>query len=126
MKSVLLLLLLLILLLFLIYIVYTSYSRDSYEQKDEKYNLVAAAVFKNESHILKEWIDHYIYHGFDHIYLINDESTDNYKEIINPYIESGKVTLFENKLKINTYPKTKFVYNKYILPILSNSNGGQF
>ena len=48
----------LILLLFLIYIVYTSYSRDSYEQKDEKYNLVAAAVFKNESHILKEWIDH--------------------------------------------------------------------
>ena len=28
------------------------------------------AVFKNESHILKEWIEHYLYHGIEHIYLI--------------------------------------------------------
>lgn len=87
----------------------------------QKYDIVVAAVFKNESHILNEWIDHYLYHGFDHIYLINDGSTDNYKEIIKPYIEKGKVTLFENKTKINTYPRQKFVYKKYLYPILCNS-----
>lgn len=87
----------------------------------QKYDIVVAAVFKNESHILNEWIDHYLYHGFDHIYLINDGSTDNYKEIIKPYIEKGKVTLFENKTKINSYPRQKFVYKKYLYPILCNS-----
>jgi len=35
------------------------------------------AVFKNESHIMIEWIEHYLSHGVDTIYLINDESTDN-------------------------------------------------
>jgi|LauGreDrversion4_2_1035121.scaffolds.fasta_scaffold00332_4 hypothetical protein len=100
-------------------IVYKLYIKETYEKL--KYNLVVAAAFKNESHILKEWIDHYIHHGFEHIYLINDGSTDNYKEILKPYIESGKVTLFENKFKIDTYPRQKFVYSKHLLPVLSES-----
>lgn len=45
------------------------------------------AIFKNESHILKEWIEHYFYHGVEHIYLINDNSTDNFLNILEPYIK---------------------------------------
>lgn len=55
------------------------------------------AIFKNESHILKEWIEHYIYHGIDHIYLINDDSTDDFYTILKPYIEKGIVTLFHTQ-----------------------------
>ena len=31
------------------------------------------AIFKNESHILEEWIQHYIKEGVQHFYLINNE-----------------------------------------------------
>jgi hypothetical protein len=37
-----------------------------------KYYLSVGAIFKNESMILKEWIEHYLHHGFEHIYLINE------------------------------------------------------
>lgn len=59
------------------------------------------AIFKNESHILKEWIEHYFYHGVEHIYLINDNSTDNFLNILEPYIKKKKLTLYNcnNKKK---------------------------
>ena len=58
------------------------------------YYFTIGAIFKNESHILKEWIDHYIFHGIDHIYLINDNSNDDFLTILNPYINNKKVTLY--------------------------------
>ena len=58
------------------------------------YYFVIGAIFKNESHILNEWIKHYLFHGIDHIYLINDHSTDNFLEILTPFIQAKKVTLY--------------------------------
>ena len=58
------------------------------------YYFTIGGIFKNESHILKEWIDHYLYHGVEHVYLINDNSTDNFLQILQPYIDNGKVTLY--------------------------------
>jgi hypothetical protein len=52
------------------------------------------AIFKNESHILEEWIMHYKNHGIDHIYLINDNSTDEFMEKLVPFIEEHYVTLY--------------------------------
>jgi hypothetical protein len=52
------------------------------------------AIFKNEAHIMKEWIEHYLYHGIEHIYLINDFSTDNFLEILQPFIDKNMVTLY--------------------------------
>ena len=91
------------------------------ENFNNKYNLVIGSCFKNEAHILDEWIAHYKYHGIDHIYLINDNSNDNYKEVLAPYIKDGYVTLFENTLKIDSYPRQKFLYEKYFKPIINNS-----
>ena len=34
------------------------------------YNFCVCAVFKNESHILEEWLLHYIYRGTEHFYLV--------------------------------------------------------
>lgn len=61
----------------------------------KKYFLAAGAIFKNEAHIIKEWLDHHRREGFEHIYLVNDDSTDNYLEIIQPYIDEGYVTLYQ-------------------------------
>jgi hypothetical protein len=55
------------------------------------------AIFKNESHILKEWMEHYISQGIDKFFLIDHNSTDNYIDILKPYINSGMVELFLEK-----------------------------
>jgi len=57
------------------------------------------SVFKNESHALKEWVDHYIREGVDTFLLTDNGSTDNYKPIIEPYIQSGHVILNVNPKK---------------------------
>jgi len=60
----------------------------------KKFYLSIGAIFKNESHILEEWINHHYQHGVEHFFLINDKSTDNYNEILKKYIDNGLVTLF--------------------------------
>jgi len=43
------------------------------------------ALFRNEAHILDEWIQHYIKQGIDHFYLVNNNSDDEYQVIIDKY-----------------------------------------
>lgn len=81
------------------------------------YKLCVGAIFKNEGHILKEWIEHYIFHGTEHFYLINDESTDNYADIVEPYIQKGVVTLF-SPIWGHYQGRQYQMYNAYILPQL--------
>lgn len=61
----------------------------------KKYYSSICAIFKNEAPYLVEWIEFYKKIGLDHLYLYNNESTDNYFEKIKPYIESGFVTLYD-------------------------------
>jgi hypothetical protein len=55
------------------------------------------AMFKNEGHVLKEWLDHYLREGVDTFLLINNNSTDDYQTILEPYIKSGSVLLKNSK-----------------------------
>lgn len=74
--------------------------------------LCIAAIFKNEAHILKEWLDNHIAEGFDHFYLIDNGSTDSYLEVLQPYVEKGLVSLFTDTRK----HVQGEVYDKYVLP----------
>ena len=58
------------------------------------YNLVVGTIFKNESHIMEEWLNHYFERNVEHIYMINDKSTDDYINILQPYIDKKMVTLY--------------------------------
>lgn len=58
------------------------------------YFLAILAMFKNESMIIGEWIEHYIWQGVNHIYLIDNDSNDDYLSIIQPYIDKGYITLY--------------------------------
>lgn len=60
-----------------------------------EYQLAIASVFQNEARFMKEWIEFHILLGVDHFYLYNDASSDNYLDILKPYIDKGIVELFE-------------------------------
>ena len=57
--------------------------------------------FKNERHILFEFINHYLLEGIDQIILINDNSNDNYyklnKSWLEPLIKKKKVIIVKSK-----------------------------
>ena len=56
------------------------------------YDLAVVAILKNEGHYLKEWLDYHLLAGVDHFYLYDNDSSDNYNEIIAPYVAAGLVT----------------------------------
>ena len=72
------------------------------------YKLCLVAIFKNESHILDEWLNHYINEGVEHFFLIDNGSDDNYKEIINKY---ENITLVIDNKKYSQIEH----YNNYYL-----------
>lgn len=75
-------------------------------------NIVIASMFKNESMVIKEWIEHYIKEGIEHFYLIDNGSDDNYLDIIQPYLNI--VTLIKDpyRKKLGTQDE---LLNKYFL-----------
>jgi len=75
------------------------------------------AVFKQEAHALREWIEHYLWLGVDHIYLINDGSTDDYLSQIEPY--KTRVTLIENKVTFERFGRQGRIYDAYLKKIPS-------
>ena len=57
------------------------------------------SVFKNESHILEEWIEHYLKEGINHFFLVDNGSTDNYLHKLQVYIDKQIVTLVKDVKK---------------------------
>lgn len=55
--------------------------------------LEVLAIFKNEGHIIREWVQHYLDQGVDRITLINNNSSDNYLEELAPFLANGVVSL---------------------------------
>ena len=64
-------------------------------QKEKKYKVVICAIFKNEAPYLREWIEFHRIVGVEHFYLYNNNSTDNYLEILAPYINAGLIDLID-------------------------------
>lgn len=56
------------------------------------YDLAVVAIMKNEGPYVKEWLDYHLLAGVDHFYIYDNDSPDNQKEILQPYIDAGIVT----------------------------------
>ena len=52
------------------------------------------SIFKNETMNLKLWLEHYLWQGVGHFYLIDNGSTDNPLSILQEYIDKGIITYF--------------------------------
>jgi len=68
------------------------------------------AIFKNEAHILKEWVEHYIKEGVDKFFLVNNNSNDNFYEVLLPYINNSVVTLNNDE----RYYSQTIILNDYV------------
>jgi hypothetical protein len=52
-------------------------------------------IFRDEAPYLKEWIEFYLLLGVQHFYLCSHNSTDHFKDVLDPYIREGIVELRE-------------------------------
>src|SRR5579863_3119789 len=55
--------------------------------------LAVCAIFKNEARFLAEWIDYHRLIGVEEFWLYNNDSEDNYRQVLEPYIQKGLVHL---------------------------------
>lgn len=62
-------------------------------KRDCKYNVSICAIFKNEASFLKEWIEYHLMLGVEHFYMYNNNSEDNFKDVLRPYIDNGVVEI---------------------------------
>lgn len=67
-------------------ICYKKSLNSSYEN-----NIAIAAIMKNEGLYIKEWINYHILLGITKFYLYDNESSDDVKKILEPYIQKGMV-----------------------------------
>ena len=79
------------------------------------HNFSVMSIFKNESMNLKMWIEHYLWQGVEHFYLIDNGSTDNPFDIIKEYIDKGLVTYYYRAEKHQQVQHYRYVFNKECL-----------
>lgn len=63
-------------------------------KKDEstpQHYLAICVIAKNEGPYFKEWIDWHLSQGVEKFYVYDNESTDNTREVLEPYIKEGVV-----------------------------------
>ncbi|MBR5913308.1 MAG: glycosyltransferase family 92 protein [Selenomonadaceae bacterium] len=56
------------------------------------YDLAVVAIMKGEEPYVKEWLDYHLLAGVDHFYIYDNDSTPEFKKILQPYIDAGIVT----------------------------------
>ena len=77
----------------------------------KKDNLSIMSIFKNETMNLKIWVEHYLWQGVTHFYLIDNGSTDNPLDILQEYIDAGVVTYYYREEKHQQSLHYRFVFD---------------
>lgn len=54
-----------------------------------KHTLSLCTMIHNEGQFIEEWIAHHLLMRVDHFYIYDDQSTDNTKQVLQPYIKQG-------------------------------------
>lgn len=68
---------------------------SNWKRVNYRFDVAICAIFKNESTYLKEWIEYHKLVGVQHFYLYNNLSEDNYKDVLQEYINCNIVTLVD-------------------------------
>jgi len=74
------------------------------------HQLMVLALFKNESHALAEWVEHYLTEGASSIQLINNNSSDDFLTPLQPFMEQGVVELHHDQRK----HAQRQIYNEHL------------
>ncbi|MBQ6975182.1 MAG: glycosyltransferase family 92 protein [Selenomonadaceae bacterium] len=57
-----------------------------------QYDFAVVSIMKGASTHLTEWLDYHLMAGVDHFYIFDNDSYDNLKEILQPYVAANIVT----------------------------------
>ncbi|MDR2337988.1 MAG: glycosyltransferase family 92 protein [Deltaproteobacteria bacterium] len=103
--------------------------------KTEIYLAILAAL-KNEASYIKEWLEYHLLVGVERFYLYDNESSDNLREVLQPYISAGLVVyeFWQGKaqqVEIYKHAVEKYKYqtrwmaiidaDEFIVPIQANN-----
>lgn len=66
-----------------------------HDRRELKYTVSLCLIFKDEAPFLKEWIEFHKMIGIDHFYMYNNNSCDNFLEVLKPYMNKGLITLID-------------------------------
>lgn len=72
-----------------------THDKPDIRTTEYKYDLSICVIFQNEAPYLKEWIEYHKLLGVQHFYCFNNLSTDQFLEVLKPYIQDGTVELHE-------------------------------
>ena len=75
--------------------------------------LAFVLIAKNEASYIKEWLDFHIKQGVSHFIIYDNESTDNFREVLQPYIEAGIVIYDIIRGKCRQIDAYNIALNKY-------------
>lgn len=92
-------------------------------KKSYKYEVCVTAIFQNEARWMKEWIEYHKLIGVEHFYLYNNLSTDNYKQVLQPYIKSGLVELHEWPYKSSSVTHWTKIQSDAYMDAIKRSKG---
>ena len=76
-----------------------------------KCNFSVMTIFKNEVMNLKMWIEHYLWQGVEHFYLIDNGSDDNPISILQEYIDKGVVTYYYRPEKHQQVQHYRYIFD---------------
>jgi glycosyltransferase involved in cell wall biosynthesis len=75
-----------------------------------QYYLCVCAIVRNEADYIAEWLEYHLHAGVEKFYIYDNESDDNTKEILKPYIYRGIVEyqyFLGNKLELHKFSSKK-------------------
>ena len=70
-----------------------TYAGDSRMSGESMAYLSVCAIYRDEEHYLREWIEFHRLVGVERFYLYNNLSVDDHREVLAPYVEAGIVTV---------------------------------
>lgn len=59
------------------------------------FEISACLIFKDSAPYLREWLCFHLAVGFDHFYLYDNESQDDWRVIVQPFLDRGYITLVD-------------------------------
>lgn len=75
--------------------------------------LSVLCISKNEGSYLKEWIEYHKLVGVERFYFYDNDSSDNTKEVLEPYIKAGNVIYHEISGNSQQFPAYRDCIRKY-------------
>ncbi|WP_418327055.1 glycosyltransferase family 92 protein [Segatella sp.] len=85
----------------------------SHDKRKLKYRVSLCLIFKNEAPFLKEWLDYHLTVGVEHFYLYNNNSDDDFKRVLEPYIKKGTVVLIDWPYNHSQFKAYKHCYENF-------------